>query len=140
MTIAKKIISSICFFILIACSNEQTNVNTKDVNTSDLDQSLQTWVHNNSKEIGIYIKKINENNDQTEEINYLIYSRKELSYDYRITKSKLDNGTLSIYLNDKMASNDQYVKKESLAVMTLKAQPKKIEIFLNDKIANYKIE
>ncbi|BFT69182.1 hypothetical protein [Paenibacillus sp. P36] len=140
MTIAKRVISSICLFILIACSNEQTNVTTKDVNTSDLDQSLQTWVQNNSKEIGIYIKKINENNDQTEEINYLIYSRKDLSYDYRVTKSKLENGTLSIYLNDKMASNDQFVKKESLAIITLKTQPKKIELYLNDKTANYIIE
>lgn len=138
MPITKRIIGCLCIFLLVACSNEQ--IITKDVNISDLDKNLQTWVQNNSKEIGIYIKKIAENNDQTEDIRYLVYSRKELSYDYRTTTSKIKNGTLSIYLSDKMASNDQYVKKESLSIITLKTQPKKIEMYLNDKTANYKME
>ncbi|WP_281889119.1 hypothetical protein [Paenibacillus sp. YYML68] len=140
MTISKKIMITICMIILVACSNEQATVKTKNVNVSDLDQSLQTWIENNSNEVGIYVKKITGDHVQTEDISYLVYSRKELSYDYRITKSKYKDGTLSIYLNDKMASNDHYVKKESLAIITLNTQPNKIELYLNDEKANFKLE
>ncbi|NRF94350.1 hypothetical protein HQN89_25900 [Paenibacillus frigoriresistens] len=93
-----------------------------------------------SKENGIYLRKMNENKDQAEKIRYLIYSKKNLSYDYRTIKLNLKDGTLSILLKDKMASDEQYVKPESLFIITLDTQPEKIEMYLNEKTVNYQME
>ncbi|WP_173190977.1 hypothetical protein [Paenibacillus alginolyticus] len=138
MTILIRFFGSICFFLLIGCSNDQ--IISKNVERSDLDTSLQTWVQTKSKENGIYLRKMNENKDQAEKIRYLIYSKKNLSYDYRTIKLNLKDGTLSILLKDKMASDEQYVKPESLFIITLDTQPEKIEMYLNEKTVNYQME
>jgi hypothetical protein len=138
MTILIRIFCFICLFLLIGCSNEQ--IIPTNIERSDLDTSLQTWVQTKSKENGIYLKKMNENKDQIEKIRYLIYSKKDLSYDYRTIKLDLNDGTLSIYLKDKMASDEQYVKPESLFIITLDTQPEKIEMYLNEKTVNYQME
>lgn len=53
MTILIRILGFIYFLLLIGCSNEQ--IISKNVERSDLDTSLQTWVQTKSKENGIYI-------------------------------------------------------------------------------------
>ncbi len=138
MTILIRILGSIYFLLLIGCSNEQ--IISKNVERSDLDTSLQTWVQTKSKENGIYLKKMNENKDQSEKIRYLIYSKKGLSYDYRTIKLNLKDGTLSILLKDKMASDEQYVKTESLFIITLDTPPEKIEMYLNENTVDYQME
>jgi hypothetical protein len=138
MTILIRILGSICFLLLIGCSNEQ--IISKNVKRSDLDTSLQTWVQTKSKENGIYLKKMNENKDQSEKIRYLLYSKKDLSYDYRTIRLDLKDGTLSIYLKDKMASDEQYMKTESLFIITLDTQPEKIEMYLNENTVDYQME
>ncbi|NOU87230.1 hypothetical protein GC102_15760 [Paenibacillus sp. LMG 31460] len=138
MTILIRILGSIYFLLLIGCSNEQ--IISKNVERSDLDTSLQTWVQTKSKENGIYLKKMNENKDQSEKIRYLIYSKKDLSYDYRTIRLDLKDGTLSIYLKDKMAPDEQYMKTESHFIITLDSPPEKIEMYLNEKTVNYQME
>lgn len=83
---------------------------------------------------------MNENKDQIEKIRYLIYSKKDLSYDYRTIKLDLKDGTLSIYLKDKMAADEQYMKTESLFIITLDTQPEKIEMYLNENTVDYQME
>lgn len=138
MTFLIRIFGPICLFLLIGCANDQ--ITPKNIERSDLDTSLQSWVQTKSKENGIYLKKMNENKDQIEKIRYLIYSKKDLSYDYRTIKLDLKDGTLSIYLKDKMASDEQYMKTESLFIIILDTQPEKIEMYLNENTVDYQME
>ncbi|WP_171642299.1 hypothetical protein [Paenibacillus phytorum] len=93
-----------------------------------------------SQENGIYIRKMNEHKDPTEKIRYLIFSKKDLNYDYRTIKLDQKDGTLSIYLKDKIASDEQYMKSESLFIITLDSPPEKIEMYLNEKPVDYQME
>lgn len=138
MTFLIRIFCPICLILLIGCSNDQ--IISKNIERTDLDTSLQSWVQTKSKENGIYLKKMNENKDQIEKIRYLLYSKKDLSYDYRTIKLDLKDGTLSIYLKDKMASDEQYMKTESLFIITLDTQPEKIEMYLNENTFDYQME
>lgn len=138
MTFLIRIFCPICLILLIGCSNDQ--IISKNIERTDLDTSLQSWVQTKSKENGIYLKKMNENKDQIEKIRYLLYSKKDLSYDYRTIKLDLKDGTLSIYLKDKMASDEQYMKTESLFIITLDTEPEKIEMYLNENTFDYQME
>lgn len=122
-------ISILTYFIV----SNRTNLEFEKVELDQLNTTIQTWINKSCQDkTGIYLYEINKENGY-EAILYFnkykdvyLYIAQEIDVIYKEDK-------LTVSISDLPATHDSDVKNDFFLYITMKKNPKSIEMLLNDE-------
>lgn len=125
------------YFFYTKVNSIRMSIEILNTEENDLRKEVVDWYKSKKSYDGIYVLSSTSNSD------YLVYYNKNegknLYFTPRINTS-LKNGSLFINVVDENAANDNYVNDRLLAHIKLENSPKTIEISVNGKKSDAKVE
>jgi len=127
------VIGLLFYRLQIVNFSANSNLTFREVNFNQLESNVQEWIKINN-EFGVYIYKYKK--DANGINKYLIYSKKDITYDYHTAKIKLKDKILNI----KIFTDDEQVKISLFMSVETKVEPEQIKLYVDNKETKFKNE